>query len=420
MNNHVFKYLRGDKTIWLIIFLLSVISLLAIYSSTGTLAYAKRGGNTEYFVIKHFLVLGFGLFFMYAAHQVKYTYYSRLSQLLIILTIPLLLFTLYLGTTINGEPRWITLPIIGLTFQTSDLAKLALVMYVARMLSKYQAVIKEKKTFYIVMLPVVATCALIFPANFSTATLLFLVCFLMLFIGGIRLKYLSQTVGIGLVAIICMLTLMFTLPAEKMPIKRMETWKNRIANFSDQDKTKEDGVTISDANYQSMQAKIAIASGGFFGKGPGESTQRNYLPHPYSDFVYAFIIEEYGIPGALLVIMLYLWLLYRGIRVAQKCEGSFGSFLVMGIILILTFQAFINMAVAVGLFPVTGQTLPFISMGGSSIWFTSLGVGIILSVSAEVEKQGENANIDEQFEEHEGTENEDIPQIDNGQLTMDN
>jgi len=372
-----YKNIRGDKVIWIVVVLLSIFSLLAVYSSTGLLAYKKQGGNTEYYLMKQFLILGMGIGLMYLTHLIKYTYYSRISQIGLILSIPLLIVTLVSGTTYNEANRWLTVPIINITFQSSDVAKLFLIMYVARVLSKNQEQIKEfKKGFLPAILPVVLICALILPANFSTAAILFVTSLVLMFTGRVNLNYIFALMGLGLAGFILLIGIAMTAPGL---IPRGETWKNRIDTFLNDEKAS------PDKTYQVDQAKIAIVSGGMLGKSPGKSTQRNFLPHPYSDFIFAIIIEEYGIIGGGVVMLLYLILFYRVIRIANKCPGNFGALLCVGIGFSLVFQALINMAVAVNLFPVTGQTLPLISMGGTSIWFTCIAIGIILSVSRKVE-----------------------------------
>ena len=377
--------LQGDRTIWVVVLLLSLVSLLAVYSSTGTLAYRYQSGNTEYYLIKHFTILVFGIVLMYLAHLVRYTYYSRISQLMLILAVPLLFVTLFTGE-VNEASRWLTLPVINISFQTSDFAKLALIMYLARLLAKKQDHIKELKGAFVpIVIPVVLTCGLILPANFSTAAVLFATCLVLMFIGRVNLKYIAYMVGIGVVGLLLLFMIAKVVP-DVLP--RMETWLSRVENFKDAD---------SKENYQVEQAKIAIATGGILGKMPGNSIQRNVLPHPYSDFIFAIIVEEYGLAGGFLLVLLYLILLYRGVRIAIKSQGSFGAFLAIGLCFSLVFQAFINMAVAVNLLPVTGQPLPLVSMGGTSLWFTSMAVGIILSVSKDIEN---NENKPEIQEEH--------------------
>ncbi len=378
----IFKNVKGDKVIWAVVIALSIFSLLAVYSSTGTLAYKYQSGNTEYYILKHFGILMFGFFLMYVAHLIKYTYYSRISIVALAIAAPLLLFTLVSGTNINETSRWLTLPIVNLTFQTSDFAKLTLIMFVARMLAKKQENIKDfKQAFIPVILPVAVVCGLIFPANFSTSALLFSTCLLLMFIGRINLKYILSLVGILIIVAILFVTLIYNYPS----VGRFGTWKNRIENFRHSD---------GEGNYQSDQGKIAIASGKLIGKFPGNSTQRNYLPHPYSDFIYAIIIEEYGLFGGIFVLLLYLILLYRGMRIASRSPGTFAALLTIGVCFTLVFQAIINMAVAVGIFPVTGQPLPLVSMGGTSIWFTSIAIGIMLSVSTETESEDATEKVE--------------------------
>ena len=387
MKPTIWTYLRGDKGIWVIVFILSIFSLLAIYSSTGTLAY-RTGQGTEHYVLKHFLLLCFGLVIMYVAHNIKYVYYSRISQLLFIIAIPLLIYALFSGAEVNQAGRWIfvQLPGINLSFQPSDIAKLALVMYIARILAKEKERTKERGPFLHIMIATLMVCGLVFPANFSTAALIFSTAIVMMFVGQINLRYIFSTLAVCITGLVLMFMFMKLIPQDRLnEMGRMGTWASRIERFSNPDGSKE--------NFQAEQAKIAIASGGLFGKMPGNSTQRNILPHPYSDFIYAIIIEEYGFIGGFGILMLYLWFLFRAISISRKCEGTFGSYLVFGIAFLLVSQALVNMAVAVGLIPVTGQVLPFLSMGGTSLWLTSLGVGIILSVSVDVQLKGEDIDI---------------------------
>jgi cell division protein FtsW len=374
------KYFKGDKVIWGVVFTLSAFSLLAVYSSTGTLAYKYQEGNTAYYIIKHFVLLATGLGIIFITHLIPYKYYSRLSQLFLYLSIFLLGITLVMGTSLNQASRWLTLPGIGLTIQTSDFAKLALIMYLARVLSLRQ---DDKKIndfngiFVSLILPVVVVCGLIMPANLSTAVILGVTSFLLMFIGRVKIKYLA---GIAIVGLMAIALLFAGAKISGKDIWRIGTWENRIENF-----VKGEGGD----NYQVEQSKIAIATGGFFGKGPGNSTQRNFLPHPYSDFIFAIIIEEYGFIGGFIVLTLYLFLLYRAGVIVRKSTRTFAAFLAIGLTISLVFQAFINMGVAVNIFPVTGQTLPLVSMGGSSILFTGIAFGIILSVSRSIEKNEE-------------------------------
>ncbi len=376
--------LQGDRIIWVVVILLSLVSILAVYSSTGTLAYRYQSGNTEYYLIKHTLIMVLGLALMYLAHLIKYTYYASISRMLLLIAIPLLFATLFTGQ-INEASRWITLPVINLSFQTSDLAKLALIMYLARLLAKKQDNIKDLKSAFLpIVIPVVLTCGLILPANFSTAAVLFGTCLVIMFIGRVNLKYIAYMMGIGLVGLLLMLMLAKVFPGI---LPRADTWTSRIESFRGAE---------GKENYQVEQAKIAIATGGIFGKMPGNSQQRNVLPHPYSDFIFAIIVEEYGLIGGAFIVLLYLILLYRGVRITANSPGSFGMFLAIGLAFSLVIQAFINMAVAVNLLPVTGQPLPMVSMGGTSLWFTSIAVGIILSVSREATEKNEESQTQEE------------------------
>jgi cell division protein FtsW len=381
------KHIKGDKVIWFIVVMLSIISLLTVYSSTGTLAYKYQGGNTMYYMIKHGVILLFGLFLMYMAYKLKYTYYSRIFQIVLYIAVPLLVITLFFGETINDASRVLKIPIIGLTFQTSDLAKITLIVYLARELTLRQDRIKGfKSAFLPLMIPILVVVLVILPANFSTAAIVFVISLVLLFIGRVRLLYLFGMIGSGIVIIAIAILIMFNMP-EGMT-GRTATWKSRLEHFFSKDK--------SDVPYQVQQAKIAIANGGIYGKGPGNSTQRNFLPHPYSDFIYAIIIEEYGLIGGAFVLLLYLIFFYRAIRISLKSPTLFGSFMVIGMSFSLVFQAMINMGVAVSLLPVTGQPLPLISMGGTSLWFSSLAIGIILSVSREIELEKEKALLEQE------------------------
>ncbi len=373
---NLFKYIKGDKVIWTVVLLLSLLSILVVYSAVVALAYRYKEGDTASYLIKHVFIMGSGLFLMYLIHKVKYSYFSRISQIAIFLAAPLLLYTLLKGVSAGDASRWLAIPGTSLTFQTSDFAKLALITYVARMLSIKQDVIKDfKQAFIPIIVPIGIICVLIFPANFSTAAMLFLNCFILMFIGRMNAKHLWILIGSGVIMLGLVLLIIWNFPDA---IPRGRTWKARIENFSKGD---------SESNFQAEQAKIAIATGGIIGKGPGNSIQRNFLPQASSDFIYAIVIEEWGLISAIIIVFLYIVLLFRGIRIANKSEKTFGSLLAVGLTFSLVFQAMINMAVAVNLFPVTGQPLPLISMGGTSIWFTSIALGMILSVSRETDNE---------------------------------
>jgi cell division protein FtsW len=374
--NRVLHKLQGDRVIWMTALFLGLISLLAVYSSISSLAFKREGGSTLHFLMKHGMMLASGGVIMYYASKLRYTMYSRLSQLAIGVVAVLLLFTLLLGSNINDASRWITIPIINQSFQTSDLAKVVLVVYLARMISKHQG---QEWTFRDVliklMMPVGVICALILPANFSTAALLFLLCLMVMFIGEVPMKWLFGIVGLAVGSFMALVTVNEAFDLNVLP--RVETWEKRLSSFGEVD---------HDANYQVEHAKIAIASGGLLPNGPGSGASRNWLPHPYSDMIYAFIIEEYGsILGGLGLLLLYLILMYRAVRIAARCDKAFGALVAVGLSLMLVMQAMINMAVAVNLVPVTGQPLPLVSMGGTSIWFTCLAIGIVISVSRESE-----------------------------------
>lgn len=380
--NKVLSYTKGDRWIWLIVIVLSLLSLLAVYSATGTIAY-KNDSSAEAYLGKHVMMMILGLIGMFVSHKIDYRYYAGISKLLMIITIPLLVYTLAFGNNVNDASRWVTIPIIGQTFQTSDLAKLALITFLARMLTRKQEKIKDfRQSFLPIISSVIAVFILIAFANLSTALMLFGVSIFLLLIGRISFKQIFLVCLAGLLALA--LVVCFG--------PRRQTYFSRIEAFMHPEKAD------PDKSFQSNQAKIAIATGGMFGKGPGNSTQRNFLPHPYSDFVFALIIEEYGMFGGIVLVSLYLIFFYRCILIVTASPKAFGALLAAGLSLSLTIQAFANMAVAVGLGPVTGVPLPLVSMGGTSIVFTSVAFGIILSVSRSneelkaVAKKGENGD----------------------------
>ncbi|HRD37946.1 MAG TPA: FtsW/RodA/SpoVE family cell cycle protein [Bacteroidia bacterium] len=366
----LFNYLKGDKVIWAIMLLLSLISILVVYSAIVTLAHKFKQGNTEYYLFKHMVIITLGFGLTYVFHKIKYTVFSKVAQIGFILSIPLLLYTLLRGVSAGEASRWLEIPGIGLTFQTSDIAKLMLLMYVARVLTtKQDEIVEFKSLFKYLLIPIGLVCALILPANFSTAALLFVNCLFLMFVGRVKIRFLLYILGFCIAFALLLGVVIYQFPNA---IPRGATWKARIENFSKGD---------SKSNYQSEQAKIAIATGGVIGKGPGNSTQRAFLPQASSDFIYAIIIEEYGLLIGFVMLFLYMVFLFRGIRIMRDTEKTFGGYLASGLAFSLVFQALINMAVAVNLFPVTGQPLPLVSMGGTSIWFTCIAIGIILSVS---------------------------------------
>ena len=398
MSRNIFTYLKGDRVIWIVIGVFAIFSMLAVYSASVSLAYKYQNGNTFYYFLKHGLILAISFIIIYFLHNRPYRIFLVWSQPLFLLSIPLLLITLAFGSNLNEASRWLEIPIIGLTIQTSDFAKIALIMYLSKLLSQKQKdnQIKDlKEGFRPLIIPILLTVALIFPANFSTAALVFVVSLILLFIGQVKFIHI-----ISLVAIMLIFGFSFIfIGSHYMEHSRVATWKNRIEHFWNQDK-----VVDESANFQANQAKIAIATAGIMGKGPGNSTQKNILPHPYSDFIFAIIIEEYGLVGAIILIGFYLILLYRAIVIVKKSTGYFASFLTIGLTLLITMQAFINIGVATNLFPVTGQTLPLISMGGTSLIFTSAAIGMILSVSRSVAQEGKNdekqsKNTEQEIEE---------------------
>ncbi len=380
--NTILKNIKGDRVIWAVVILLSIFSILAVYSSTGTLAYKYKSGNTEYYVFKHLVILALGFILMYLTHLIKYTYFSRIFHLALYIAFPLLILTLVIGLNLNEAKRVLPLP-FNLTFQTSDLAKLTLIMVIARALTKKDIDLSIfKNALRYLFLPTVLICGLILPSNFSTAALLFSICIILMFIGRVKLKFIVYFVGMMILGLFLLFLINKAIPGT---IPRAQTWENRLIHFFKDDNQDDDSV------YQVEQSKIAIASGGLFGKMPGNSTQRNFLPHPYSDFIFAIIIEEYGLAGGAFVVLLYLILLFRVVKIVTKVPRNFGALIAFGVGFSLVFQALINMMVAVNLLPVTGQPLPLVSMGGTSIWFTSISIGIILSVSKEID----NKTIDE-------------------------
>jgi len=374
----IFKNIEGDRTIWAIVAVLAILSFLPVYSASTNLVYVANNGTTTSHLFKHAFLLLCGFFIIYAVHKVPYRYFSGGSILAMPLVILLLAYTLNQGTTIGGAnaARWIQIPFIGVGFQTSTFASLVLFIFVARYLAKNKS--KEiifKESVFQLWLPVAFTLMFILPANFSTTALIFSMILMLCFIGGYPFKYLASVVAMG-----ALVLTLFVLSAKAFPgvfPNRVDTWISRIENFSDEN---------VEEGYQVEKAKIAIASGGITGRGPGKSVQKNFLPQSSSDFIFAIIVEEFGLFGAGIVIVLYFLLLLRIIIAAKKAESIFATLLIIGVGLPIVFQAIINMAVAVHIFPVTGQTLPLISSGGTSIWMTCIAIGIILSVTANKEK----------------------------------
>lgn len=374
----VLKNISGDRTIWAIIAVLAIFSFLPVYSASTNLVGVVGKGTTLGYLLKHAMLLVLGFVIIYATHKIPFRYFSGLSVLLIPVVLVLLAYTLYQGKTISGvnASRWINIPFVGIGFQTSTLASVVVMMFTARYLAKN----REKKIYFkdsIIQLwvPVGIVLALILPANFSTTAIIFSMVLLLAFLGGYPLKFIGAIVGLGILVFTVFILTAKAFP-ETFKNSRINTWAARIENFSSPDE---------DTNYQAEKAKLAIASGEIQGKGPGKSVQKNFLPQSSSDFIYAIIVEEFGLLGGFTLMILYLGLLFRIVIVATKTDSIFGTLLVLGVGIPIVFQALINMAVAVGLFPVTGQPLPLISTGGTSIWMTCLAIGIVLSVSADRE-----------------------------------
>lgn len=386
---NIFHYLQGDRSIWAMITVLAIFSFLPVYSASSNLAYHYTEGNTLSYLLKHLMHLVIGFAILYAVHRIPFRYFKGLSIILLPVVIILLIITMAEGTTIEGAnaSRWLRVPVVGVTFQTSILAGVVLMAYVARYLSRIKdKEITFKESFFKLWVPVFLILALILPANFSTTAMFFGMVVLLVFIGGYPLKYLGIIMAAGILFLG-----IFILSAKAFPSafpNRVDTWIKRVENYGNKDD--------SESNYQIEKAKIAIASGGLTGLGPGKSVQKNFLPQSSSDFIYAIIVEEFGLIGGIVVMLVYLILLFRMVIIVHKTTSVFGKLLVAGVGLLIISMAMINMAVAVELFPVTGQNLPLLSSGGTSIWMTCLAIGMILSVSAKRESiPQENEEMEE-------------------------
>lgn len=368
------SYIKGDLFIWALVALLALFSFMPVYSASTNLVYVAGNGTTIGILIKHAVLLLMGFTIMFFIHRTPYRYFSGVSVVMIPIVIVLLIVTLAQGTTIGGAnaARWIRIPIIGVGFQTSTLAGLVIMVYTARYLAKRKdSIIDFKESLLRLWTPIAMILMFILPANFSTTAIVFMMVLMLCFVGGYPIKYLAGIIGAGIVIL-----LLFVLTAKAFPglmPNRVDTWMSRIESFSNDD---------SKEGYQVENAKIAIATGGLTGKGPGKSVQKNFLPQSSSDFIFAIIVEEYGLFGAGLVLLVYFVLTFRLYVAAKKAGTVFGKLLVVGVGFPIVFQAIINMMVATNLGPVTGQTLPLISSGGTSIWMTCLAIGMVLSVSA--------------------------------------
>lgn len=384
---------KGDRVIWALVAVFMFYSLLAVYSSSASVAYLKFGGNNTYFLRSQSLMLFMSLIIIVIVHYLPYRIYSRLSGIILLASIALLVLTFLIGARVNEAVRTIEIPGTGFRLQTSDVAKVALVIYLARALSQFN---DELGNFMIVtkymMLPIAVVCGLIMPENLSTALMVFLISMIILFIGRVPLRFLLAYAGIAVAGVV-LFAMVLSMVSEN---NRVEVWKTRIERYFSED-------TNDEADYQSNQAKIAISTGGLFGKAPGKSTQRNILPQSNSDFIFAIIIEEYGLLfGAIPLILAYMILLFRGILIVRKCETAFPAYLVMGLVVMITVQAMLNMFVAVGLFPVTGQTLPMVSWGRTSVLVVSFSIGAILSVSRVVNARVKQEELPEEEKTDEG------------------
>ena len=370
----VFKNIQGDKAMWAVVALLALISFLPVYSASGNLENVVQNGTAIGHLAKHAFLLGMGFVIMFGIHKIPTHFFKGLSLIGMPIVLLLLVYTLAQGSTIGGAnaSRWIKIPFTSIGFQTSTLAMVVLMVYIARYLSKIKdQSIRFTESILPLWLPVFSVVALVFPANFSTAAILFSMVMMLCFIGGYPIKYLLGIAATGLV-----MGALFVMTAKAFPglfPNRVDTWMSRIENFSSDE--------ITEADYQVERAKIAIATGGVFGLGAGKSVMKNFLPQSSSDFIFAIIIEEYGMVGGFIILGLYLFLLIRIIVIANGAPTFFAKLIALGVGLPIVFQAFINMGVAVSLLPVTGQTLPLISSGGTSIWMTCLALGILLSTS---------------------------------------
>lgn len=416
--NVISKIFRGDKVIWIVALLLGIISLIVVYSASSALVVRNFGGNTGRLLLKHAGTLLIGFAMMFLAYKIDYRRFAKFAWFLLVPCMALLLYTLVFGKHINAANR--TINLFGISFQPSEIAKIILITYLARQLVMMGDGLNNFKEVLIKLaLPILVTAALIFPENLSTAAILVVVCMVLLFIGRVKFLHILAIMGICVVGLGLYLlfdaakTTISNNKAEKAKTEgvagvetfkpkqnRIQTWANRLSAMGG---SEEKVDPFDDHHYQQTYAKIAVATGSVFGKGPGKSEQRNFLPHPYSDFIYAIIIEEYGIVGAIIVLLLYIILFTRVLRIVHKRPLTFGSFMAFGLGFIIIVQAMINMGVSIGLLPVTGQPLPFVSMGGSSMMATGFIIGMILSVTRNIEDEKE-----QELQEIEETETETV------------
>ncbi|MFK7980962.1 MAG: FtsW/RodA/SpoVE family cell cycle protein [Saprospiraceae bacterium] len=387
MSSRIYAELRGDRVIWMIFALLALFSIIISYSATGTLAFRNRNGDTTFFLLKQVGILGLGFVLAYICYLLHPKRYSKMAATLLLISIPLLAYTLILGANINDARRWVEVPFTGLTFQTSDFAEIALIIYLAKALSISEYIKDFNSAFLPIIVPVIIICGLILPADLSTAGLIFTTAMLMMFIGRVDLKYIVLLIMCGIVLFAAMFIL-----GQFFDVVRSDTWVKRVQEF----------MNNEDGGYQIQHSKMAIAAGGLVGIGPGNSIARNYLPSAQSDCVFAIICEEYGLIGGFMVLSLYLLLLFRVARLVTVSSKGFGAMLALGLTLSIVIQAMANVAVTVHLVPVTGLTLPMVSYGGTSLIFTCISFGIILSVSKNIQKITEPEPVDEGFEQQGG------------------
>ncbi|MEN1784399.1 MAG: FtsW/RodA/SpoVE family cell cycle protein [Bacteroidota bacterium] len=385
------RHIRGDKAIWAIVALLALFSFLPVYSASTNLVYVKDTGTTISHLFKHGVLVFLGFMIIYAVHRIPTHYFKGLSLIAMPILIPLLAYTLTVETQIGGVTanRWIRIPVIGVNFQTSTLAAVVLMVWIARYLTKIKDLsISFKESILPLWVPAALVILLILPENFSTAVILAFMVVVLCFLGGYPLKYLFGVVGVGLLIAGMFVTVLMAAP-DQIPSRRAQTWKTRITTFLYPEEAS------ADASRQVEYAKMAVAEGGLVGKGAGKSVMKNLLSQSTSDFIFAIIIEEYGLVGGLGLLFFYLLLLFRIVVVANSAKSIFSKLLVIGVGLPIVFQAFLNMAVVVELFPTTGQPLPLISMGGTAIWMTCLAIGIVLSASDKKQDTTQTANIDD-------------------------
>ncbi len=370
LSNFFEQEIRGAKFLWALVAIFCALSLLAVYSASVALTKYNMD-STMFVVFRHLPFILTGIFIVWYVGNHDYIIFNRFAPFMLLFAIALLVLTMIGGVSVNSAKRWLNIPILNITFQVSDFAKIALITYLARSIAAKQEIIKDFKTAFVpILLPVLIVCGLIAPSNFSTAALLFLCSLIMLIVGRIKIKYILVLIGMGIILFGLLIYIGQLFP----DAVRVTTWVNRVSDF----------FNPAAENYQADQAKIAIANGGFFGAGPGRSMLRNFIPYAYADFIYAILCEEYGLMGALLLIFFYLALMVHCFMIVAKSPKAFGAILTIGLGFSIVMQAFVNMAVSLGLVPVTGQTLPFISMGGTSLLFTSFAFGMIISVSKHI------------------------------------